>query len=256
MKSIKHLYAIAIFSIAHIISLNANAQKIYVSIENGFTFGDPSNQIGNAFRKNGFGDTHYWNLDLFGWESSDQKEYPKTTGNSISIFNRIRCGYKLGDQSAIEINFAMPRKSRAEGYDVNFSNFITFENKVTDFSLLYVWNSKKKNIGIGAGAAISLFKLDIKGETETETDVLYIGFTSRNDSYSIKKNYIQAGIATTAYWRLISKPVFFMDLRSDLTYLSPVKTPAIDDSKTSAQFPSIRLNNFFGDVNIAFGIKF
>jgi hypothetical protein len=256
MKSISKLYALAIFSFACIISLNGNAQKTYISLENGLFFGSPSKQIGNAFKSNGFGDTHYWNFNFFGLEADGHNSYPKSTGNSVSILNRIRVGHTLNTNSALEISFTLPRKSRAEGYDASFSNFITFENKVTDFSALYMWHNKNKTLGIGVGPAISFYKLDIKGETETEFGVLYIEGTSREDTYTLNRNYMQAGIATSAFWRIINKPVFFMDLRSDFTFLSAVKTPAINDTKTNAEFPSIKLNSFCADLNIAFGVKF
>src|SRR5947208_345555 len=134
MKSITQLYASAIFSFVCVISLNGNAQKTYISIENGLFFGSPSKQIGNAFKSNGFGDTRYWGFNFFGLEVDGHDNYPKSTGNSVSILNRIRVGHTLNTNSALEISVALPRKSKAEGYDASFENYITFENKVTDFS--------------------------------------------------------------------------------------------------------------------------
>ncbi|CAN5791985.1 hypothetical protein BH10BAC2_BH10BAC2_47340 [soil metagenome] len=224
----------------------AFTQKNYISIEAGSFYGGPSTNIANSFKQYGFGDTKYWLVDLFFFSFSGESKYPQTSGGNLAW--RIRYVRELKNNHTIEVNFGQIHNSEVDGFDIagTGNRHINFNNKVSLLSSSYMLNNKKHSLGIGAGPALAFYKLDISGYTED----------TNKDTYSMNNSYLQPGITVAAYWRFINKKIFFMDLRSDLTFLAPAKTNEISNNEGAVIFPSIKVNHSFFDVTMGAGIKF
>lgn len=247
----KNIYLLVILmSTAHF----GNAQgNIYLTLDFGSAFPFASHHIASAVKANGFGDNYsqrnFWGEDV-------NTSNPEETNQTFNY--RIRAGYTLNDNAAIEAGFGITSNTTTKGADakpgVTHIDFLEMDKTnsyiitahISTLSIVYLWNDNRERFTAGIGPAASF--CNIKQGTS-------------QSSFISDKHYVLPGVCITGGWHFVNKERWFLGMRTDLIISSPAKTEEVKivnawDNNFTSVSKSFSVGGFTGSLLLSAVIKF
>jgi len=223
--------------------LNGISQKKnYLSLETGYPFSNANQNIEQGMRTSGFDDSEVSSfLGLFGWTVT----YPSNQNERAHF--RMRAGHYIKNKTALEAGFGLVHAGTVKGYDEGSGsgNYLNMTSRIHNFYAAIVVSDSTRRIGFGIGPSFSFYKLT----------------TSINGQPAIPKNYFLPGVMITTSLNLVSRKLWYLGFRTDLSFTAAAKIDEITIQGTngnpkSSTFKSTRTGSFTGAIGLQVGIRF